>query len=171
VDVSAKAPSTVRRMGNQIEVRREISAPADTVYRFVSDVTRMGEWSPETTGCGWINGADGPAVGARFKGTNKHGSKTWSTVCTVVAADPGRRFAFTVAAGPVKIAEWAYVIEPTATGCVVTETWADCRGGLIGGLIKRLGKPVSGVGDREAHNRAGMETTLERLAAKAESAG
>jgi len=88
VDVSAKAPSTVRRMGNQIEVRREISAPADTVYRFVSDVTRMGEWSPETTGCGWINGADGPAVGARFKGTNKHGSKTWSTVCTVVAADP-----------------------------------------------------------------------------------
>jgi hypothetical protein len=36
--------------------------------------------------------------------------------------------------------------------------------------VKSLGKPVSGVGDRAAHNRAGMEQTLERLAAAAETA-
>jgi hypothetical protein len=32
----------------------------------------MGELSPECRRCEWIAGATGPAVGARFKGTNQH---------------------------------------------------------------------------------------------------
>jgi len=153
-------------MGNEISVTREIQAPADTVWGLISDVTRMGDWSPETTGCEWIKGASAPAVGARFKGTNQNGSKTWSTVCTVIAAEPGRHFAFRVDVGPIKVAEWAYRIEPSGSGCTVRETWTDRRGTVI----KKLGKPLSGVEDRDAHNRAGMETTLARLAAAAESA-
>ena len=38
-----------------------------------------------------------------------------------------------------------------------------------GMVAKTLGKPVSGVADRADHNRAGMEQTLERLKAAAES--
>ncbi len=30
------------------EVRKYVEAPPDLVYRLVSDVTRMGKWSPET---------------------------------------------------------------------------------------------------------------------------
>jgi hypothetical protein len=48
----------------------------------------------------------------------------------------------------------------------VTETWIDQRGRLV----TFLGKPVSGVADRASHNRAGMEATLDRLAAVAEGA-
>ena len=151
-------------MSDEVTVQREMGASADTVYGLVSDVTRMGDWSPETTGCSWIKGASGAAVGARFKGNNAIGGKKWSTSCTVVSADPGRAFVFRVDVGPIKVAEWAYRIEPTADGCTVTETWTDLRGGLI----KKLGKPVSGVSDRATHNRAGMETTLARLAAAAE---
>ena len=70
-----------------------VSAPPEKLYDLVSDVTRMGEWSPETAKCESIGGATGPAVGARFKGTNKR-RVWWSTDATVVAAERGRRFAF-----------------------------------------------------------------------------
>jgi uncharacterized protein YndB with AHSA1/START domain len=154
-------------MSEQVQVSRDVAAPATTVWAMISDVTRMGEWSPETTGCAWQKGASGPAVGARFAGANRNGGKKWSTGCTVVDCTPGSRFAFEVAVGPMKIARWAYDITPTDNGCRVTETWTDQRGGLV----KKLGKPLSGVADRASHNRAGMEQTLERLAAAAEEAG
>ena len=150
----------------EVSVSREIAATPETLWAMVSDVTRMGEWSPETTSCAWRKGATGPVVGARFAGTNRNGRRRWSTNCTVSAAEPGRRFAFRVDAGPVGIAEWAYTFEPSATGTVVTETWTDRRGRF--GIW--VGKPVSGVADRAAHNRAGMEETLARLAAVAEGA-
>jgi uncharacterized protein YndB with AHSA1/START domain len=154
-------------MTDQVSVSREIGAPADRVWAMVSDVTRMGEWSPENQGGAWIGGATGPGPGAQFRATNRNGKRQWKTLAKVVDADPGSRFSFRVtAAAGLKVAEWSYEFEPTATGCRVTETWIDQRGPLV----KALGKPVSGVGDRATHNRAGMEATLERLASAAESA-
>lgn len=153
-------------MSTEVSVHRDVAAPADVVWALVSDVTRMGEWSPETTACSWKGGATGPAVGARFVGRNRNGRRQWSTGCQVVAADPGRSFAFEVTVGPLKVARWSYRMEPTDQGCRVTETWTDQRGAIA----KLAGGPASGVKDREAHNRAGMEQTLERLAAAAEAA-
>ena len=37
-----------------------IDRPADEVWAAVSDVGRIGEWSPENAGARWIDGADGP---------------------------------------------------------------------------------------------------------------
>ena len=51
----------------------EVAAPPERVYELVSDITRMGEWSPETVKGVWIDGASTPVVGARFKGSNKRG--------------------------------------------------------------------------------------------------
>jgi uncharacterized protein YndB with AHSA1/START domain len=152
-------------MTDQVSVTRDINAPAEQVWAMVSDVSRMGEWSPETEAGTWLRSATGPQPGARFRGTNRNGKKKWDTTATVVDAEPGRVFSFRVAAGPLKVAEWRYGFEPTATGCQVTETWIDQRG-LI---VKALGKPVSGVADRAEHNRVGMERTLDRLKAAAES--
>jgi uncharacterized protein YndB with AHSA1/START domain len=154
-------------MTEQVSVTKDIAAPAETVWAMVSDVTRMGEWSPENESAEWLGNATGPHPGATFRGTNCNGKKKWQTVATILDADPGRAFSFRVkAAGGLKVAEWHYAFEPTATGCRVTETWIDQRGFLV----KSLGKPVSGVGDRAAHNRAGMEQTLARLASAAETA-
>jgi ligand-binding SRPBCC domain-containing protein len=152
----------------QVSVSRHIAAPADQVWAMVSDITRMGEWSPEATAGAWRKGATGPAVGATFTGQNRNESKKWSTVCTVNTCESGRAFGFLVDAGPFKIAEWRYdlVADADGTGCTVTETWTDRRGSLI----TKLGKPLSGVSDRASHNRAGMEQTLERLAAAATGA-
>jgi len=89
----------------------------------VSDVTRMGEWSPVCRSCRWDDG-EGPWVGAWFTGHNVDDGREWDTHCEVLAADPGREFAFGVAGTFVR---WTYTFA-TATdagrdGAMVTETW------------------------------------------------
>src|SRR5215203_5316056 len=75
-------------------VSLRIEAPPARVYDIVTDVAEMGRLSPECTGGSWLDGADGPAVGATFKGRNKRGIARWSTTNTVVAATPGEEFSF-----------------------------------------------------------------------------
>jgi uncharacterized protein YndB with AHSA1/START domain len=152
-------------MGTIISVNRTIAAPPDQVWGLLSDLPRMGDWSPENTGGAWAKGADGPAVGARFKGTNANGKRRWNTQVEVTTCEPGRTFAFEVRAGGMRVAIWRYELEPTEAGCTVTETWTDTRGRLI----TTLGGVISGVTDRATYNRAGMETTLANLAAAVET--
>ena len=64
---------------SDVEVSTDIDAAPLRVYQLISDVTRMGTWSPETTSCRWIRGATGPAVGAQFRGTNSRGPVRWVT--------------------------------------------------------------------------------------------
>jgi hypothetical protein len=149
-----------------VSVQTDIGAAPDVVWSLISDVTRMGEWSPEATGAIWKGDAAGPALGAKFKGTNANGKKSWTTDCAITACEPGRAFGFRVTAGPLKIAEWDYRIEPTDAGCQVTETWTDNRGGFA----KFAGRFASGVAERDDHNRTNMEHTLAALKAAAESA-
>jgi len=149
-----------------VSVQTDITAAPEVVWSLISDVTRMGEWSPEATGAIWKGGATGPALGAKFTGTNANGKKSWKTDCEITAFEPGRAFGFRVTAGPLKIADWDYRIEPTATGCHVTETWTDNRGGFA----KFAGRFASGVAERDDHNRNTMEQTLATLKAAAESA-
>ena len=142
-----------------ISVTREIAAPPERVWGLVSDMTRMGEGSPEATGGTWLQGAAGPAAGARFKGTNEAGGKRWATTCEVVECEPGERFSFRVTGGPFKVATWSYDFEPTEAGTRVTESWKDERHPV---MAKIFGK-VTGVTDRAEHNRTNMERTLEAL--------
>lgn len=150
----------------QVEDTVTIAADPVAVYELVTDITRMGEWSPECRGGRWLDGATGPAVGARFRGANHKGPRRWSTVCTVTAAEPGRRFAFDVVGVGVPVAEWSYSFEHAEGGCLVTERWLDHR--------PALARPVTnlflGVKDRAAHNLEGIRTTLAKLKAAAESA-
>jgi hypothetical protein len=148
-----------------VEVSAVVTAAPDAVYAMVSDVTRMGSWSPETTSCRWLDGATGPTVGARFRGTNKRGPLLWQTTCTVTAAEPGRRFAFDVTFGPVAIASWAYDLAQVDDGRTrVTESWTDRRPGSM----RLASVPVMGIRDRAGHNRRSMQATLAALKRAAE---
>ena len=147
-----------------IRIERRIAASPEVLWALVADVTRMGDWSPESTGGQWVRGADGPALGAHFKGTNANGSKSWSSDCVVTACEPGRRFGFDVKAIGLKVSGWTYEFEPLDGGCKVTEIWDDHRGVLI----NLIGPLVTGTKDRVGHNRQTMTQTLERLSAAAE---
>lgn len=148
-------------MQHQVEVSRVIAAPPERLYELVSDMPKMAQWSPENTGGTWLKGATGPALGAKFKGTNKKGSTKWSTLATVVVAEPSREFAFDVTAGGMKVARWGYRFEAVDGGTKVTEYWDDHRTKVMAKITGAVLK----VPDRAEHNRAGMEQTLERLAA------
>lgn len=152
-------------MSDTVSVRRTIAAPPEQLWSLVSDVTRMGEWSPETTSGSWTKGADGPKVGARFKGDNRNGDKSWTTVCEVTDCAPGEVFAFDAMAGPVRYANWRYEFEVVPEGTVVTETTIDSRGRIF----KWIGGRISGIDDRRPHNERTMTATLEALASAAES--
>lgn len=49
-------------------VMTDIDASAAVVWRLVSDVTRMGEWSPETKSAAWLDTAAAPNVGGNCSG-------------------------------------------------------------------------------------------------------
>ena len=119
----------------------------------------MASYSPETTQAAWLDGGT-PVVGARFTGSNKLRFAAWSTVATVTAADPGRRFAFETG-GP-SLSTWTYDFEAVEGGTRVTESLRK-QDDQIAPI--RFVQRLAGVKDRHAHLRAGMTTTLDRLAA------
>ena len=142
---------------SRIEESIDIAVSPEVVFDAISDLPSMGRYSPENTGGRWTKGT-GPALGARFKGTNAQGKKQWSTTATVVACDRPSHFAFEVTVAGLKIARWEFTIADTPEGCRVTESSTDRRSRLI----KTFGK-IEGIDDREAYNATSMATTLAAL--------
>jgi hypothetical protein len=142
-----------------------VAASPERIYDLVSDVAGMGRLSPECTGGRWLDGATGPAVGARFKGTNRRGIARWSTTNVVVAADPGNEFSFETKESGTR---WTFTIEADGDHTVVTESrraWRD-RPRLARIYAALL---LGGVEGHDDELRAGMRATLERVKALAES--
>ncbi len=151
-------------MTPDVEVSRSIAASPQAVFEALTDITRMGEWSPETVRAEWVNGATEAAVGASFVGHNRNDDKEWSITATIVELVPNERFFFDCSVRDFVFSKWGYSIEPADGGSLVTEYTQDLR---PESSLERSAQ-VSGVTDRLSHNRAGMEVTLERLAAALE---
>jgi hypothetical protein len=98
-----------------------VNRSPDEVYDLVSDVPRMGDWSPICKACWWDEG-DGPAVGGKFTGRNELPERTWETRSEVVVADRGRGFAWTVVEPPTR-ARWGFTFHAVEEGTELTETW------------------------------------------------
>jgi hypothetical protein len=156
------------KKGTTGEATLHVNVAPERLYELVSDVTRMGEWSPETVRCRWLGGATGPAVGARFKGTNRRGVLRWTTKPRVVAAEPGREFAFVVnlLVFHREMTKWRYQFEPTAGGTDVTESFEMMDD--LPWYISFGERSVMRIKDRKADLEAGMHRTLERIKAVAE---
>jgi hypothetical protein len=153
-------------MSDAIEESIDIAAPPERLYGMVSDLSRMGEWSPENQGGKWVGGATGPVEGARLKARNRRGWRRWSTVATIVTANPPKEVAWESRSFGLKIALWRYKFEPNAAGgTTVTESTEDQRGSIM----NVLGPLATGVHDRAGENKKNMQATLEQLKAAAES--
>lgn len=143
----------------------QIKAPSERVYELISDVTRMGEWSPECYRCRWLDGARGPVAGARFKGYNRRGWMRWSTTCTITEAEPGRAFAFETNSVPFKGVQcrWRYQMEPSEGGTLLTESFHVL---WYFRVVVRLA--FGGSSRRQAQMEEGVRRTLDRIKAIAE---
>ena len=102
-----------------------MAATPEQIWELVSDVTKIGRYSPETFEAEWLEGATGPAVGAKFRGHVKRNGKgpTYWTTCTVLASEPGREFAFGVGPADKPLNIWRYRLEPAGDGTDVTESF------------------------------------------------
>lgn len=139
-------------------------APED-VYSLVSDITRMGEWSPQCRACWWDEGG-GPEVGAWFTGRNETPQRTWETRSQVVAAEPGREFAWEVNNGWVR---WGFTLEPVAGGTRLTQSWHFTPKG-IAGFHDRFGdKAESEIVTRTRSAKTGIPQTLAAIKVTAEA--
>jgi uncharacterized protein YndB with AHSA1/START domain len=143
-----------------------VNAPPEKIYELITDVQRMGEWSPECQRCEWLDGATGPTVGARFKGSNRKGFVRWTTKPRVLVADEGREFAFATDVRGKDLTKWTYRFEPDGDGTKVTESFemmADVPGAIV-----FAEKYLMRIKDRKANLEGDMQATLERIKAAVE---
>lgn len=145
----------------------QVDADPWDVWTMVTDLPRMGEFSPENIGGHWVAPATGPALGAAFRGANRNGGKEWRTRVRVVACEPGRLFTFDVRSPfGMRVSRWSYEVAPSGTGCRLTENWYR-----VGNWFVRrfLGPRVTGRADRPGFNVGSIEHTLAAVKARAES--
>jgi hypothetical protein len=141
-----------------------IDAPPEKVWALVSDVTKMGDFSPEVFEAEWLGGATGPAVGARYRGHVRRNERfpVYWTVCEITECVPGEVFEFVVLIRDRPVNRWRYEFRAANGGTDATESFD-----LGDNLFTRLWRPLGGV-MRENRNRRDMLRTLERVKAAAE---
>ncbi len=143
-----------------------MAATPAVVWALLSDVTRIGEFSPETFEARWSRGATGPEVGAHFKGhvrRNGIGPVYW-TRCRVTECVPERDFGFVVEMAGSDLNHWRYQLRPVDGGTEVTESFELSSKGYLRLYWALLGWL------RGRTNERGMRQTLERIKAIAEDA-
>jgi Polyketide cyclase / dehydrase and lipid transport len=147
-------------------VSLHIDAPPDKVWGLVSDITNMGEFSPEVIEAEWTDGATGPAVGARYRGHVRR-NESWPvywTTCKITACLPGQVFEFAVMMGDRTVNTWRYEFRAADSGGTdVTESFD-----LGDSVVFKIWRPLGGI-LRERRNQRDMLRTLERVRARAES--
>jgi hypothetical protein len=142
----------------------DIDADADTLYAMVSDLPRIGEWSPECEGVTWEGEVTVPVEGTTFVGHNAVGPGRrvrYSRHGEVLTADPGREFAFVTDEGGRPSTVWRYTFEPLGDGRTRVTEGYEVR--WIPTWARVLDVPTN----RHRQLLEGMRTTLENLAAGA----
>jgi len=148
--------------GMHREASIEIHTSPEAVYDLVSDLPRMGEWSPENIGGEWQDGGSGK-VGDRFIGHNRTSERAWSVPVMVTIADRGQCFEFVTRPDEGPYVRWTYRLEPSGTGTQVTEIW-DVEQLSPG----RQHATQEQLDERSRYTEAMLATTLAAIKATAE---
>jgi hypothetical protein len=160
----------VRQELDHDEVSLVIRATPAALYDLVTDITRTPEFSPNVVRAGWVDGATGPAVGARFKAyAAPRRGRAPSNKPVVTVADPASEFAFNRTVPLAGTVEWRYQFVPENGATRVIESYTVIK------PITTLGWFIIGTlfgeTDRKTALRADMQETLRRIKAAIESPG
>lgn len=142
-----------------------VETSPERLYDLVTDIARTGEWSPVCVGCSWDDG-DGARVGAWFTGRNEADGQQWETRSVVVAADPGREFAWQVGGDKVR---WGYTFAQVDGGTELTESWSFLPDGVAMFHEKYGAEAQARMDLRTTQARAGIPETLAAIKRVAES--
>lgn len=136
----------------------DIAAPAEVVFAILADPRQHARIDGSGSVQELLKGPERLSKGATFGMDMKLFGLPYKVRNTVVEFEEDRRIAWRHFGGH----RWRYLLEPTATGTRVTESFDYSRYGLVPRLIVELaGFP--------ARNREGIAATLVKLKQAAES--
>lgn len=126
--------------GARTEVEVLVELGVEQVWEVVTDVSRTGEWSPECYYAAWLDGWNGPAVGARFEARNRFPDGLMTeVVCLVTVADPLRAFEWQVAGDSTSVpfAIWRYELEARGAKTLIRQSFTHGPGdsGMRAGVL------------------------------------
>jgi len=157
-----------------VEVPIVIAAPPERVWELVSDIELIPRTSPELQSVEWLDDRNGPGLGARFAGHNKHQTfGEWSTVSVVVEYEPPRVFAWAVGDPDWPSATWRFSLESRPGGTLLRQ-WVQVgpgRSGLSFAIDRMPEKEQKIVFVRLRELEANMNSTLATIKQLAEDAG
>ena len=140
-----------------------INRPAAEVFAVVTDVTRMGEWSPECTSGRWVAPATGPAMGATFEGDNVASLgpitlKKWTTTSEISELVQDRVFEFIAE----DITTWRYELVEQDGATTLTESFSHApftgmQGFVYGTLLRRRQALMKGMHQTLAKMKQAIE--------------
>ena len=155
-----------------VEARIWIDAPPARVWELVSDIGLMPSMSAELQSVAWLDGATGPAAGARFTGRSKHEALgEWETTSYIVEFEPQRVFGWAVGDPADPSALWRFRLEPKDGGTELSE-WMQlgpARSGLSFAIDQMPDKEQKIVFVRMREFERSITVTLEQLKALAEA--
>lgn len=161
MEPEASAPT-----GLTATARIEVTAAADAIFRWISDLPRMATFSPECERCEWLEGGPG-VIGSRFRGFNRLGPFRWWTQGWVVKVDSPRTFIFETSTAfeprNYPVTRWAYTIEEIPGATLLSERVTILK-------LVRLARRFPFLARfRVRHLRRGMASTLRKLKAAVEA--
>lgn len=149
---------------NEISASIDIDAPPNEVWDVVSDLKRMGEWSPQCRKM-FILGRE-VKKGTRTLNINHAGKLHWPTNAKVIEFEPNKKIAFRIVENRTV---WTYELEPTATGTTLTESRKAPNGVSVPSNFATE-RGLGGIEKFEASLERGIIKTLARIKAEVESA-
>ncbi|MFF2107263.1 SRPBCC family protein [Rhodococcus sp. ACS1] len=149
-------------MATTLEASIDIDATPQDVWAVVSDLKRMGEWSPQCRKMRVLGGV--VEEGTKTVNINRKGFLVWPTTSKVVKFQPNKAIAFRILENRTI---WSYELEPTASGTKVIERREAPTGTskVSQFLVKTV---LGGNEDFEVDLVNGMNTTLARIKSAAE---
>lgn len=101
-------------------VERTVVAPADVLWSLITDPDVPARFSSEYQGGQWLDGATGPALGARFSGHNHNEFMgDWHTICHVIECEPPLRYAWAVDDVDEPGATWRFMLTPDGERTII----------------------------------------------------
>lgn len=100
-----------------LEASTEIKASAEEVWKVVSDLKRMGEWSPQCRKI-IVRGGGPITLGTKTINVNKRGLLVWPTTAKVVRYEPNKEIAYRIKENG---SVWSFTITPSDNGVKLTE--------------------------------------------------
>ncbi|GAB2669760.1 SRPBCC family protein [Saccharopolyspora gloriosae] len=155
------------------EVRTWVAATPEQVWPVVSDIELLPGGSRELRSVQWLDGATGPALGARFRGHNGNDVLgEWTTTSHVVECEPGRAFAWAVQDPAEPLATWRFALRPQDGGTELSYRVriGPGRSGLTMAVERMPEKEQKIVFRRLSDLAENMGATLELLKRTAERA-